>query len=185
MSHRPFIAALTGALVMAGATFAAPAGAPSASAVQLGPMAEALQNRVGRWNVEIAFRPAADAPVARSFATRDSRIEGRWLISEFRGEIGGRPFTGFGINGYDRSRGKYTGIWVDSMSPAIMPVEGSYDRANGEFVTYSDEPTPAGARRVRSVTRTIDADTEETVLEATGPDGRAFTRMTMRLTRQK
>lgn len=152
---------------------------------RLGPMAEQIHNRIGIWNVEMTFRPAPDAPAITSHLVRETRLDGTWLISEFRGTVAGRPFTGLGINGFDPARGKYAGVWVDSMSPAVIPVEGTYDRTSGEFVTSSNEVSPRGAQPVHSTTRSLDRDTEETVLEARTPDGRTFTRMTMRAVRQK
>lgn len=160
--------------------------AQAAEPPALGPMADVLQNRVGNWNVEIRFQPAPGARAVTSKATETSRlIAGKWLLSEFRGEMAGRPFAGVGLNSYDARSGKYVGIWTDNASGSIVPVEGRYDPEGRKFTTVSQEMTPNGRQDVTEVTRTIDSDTEETTLFAPGPDGKSFARMTMRLTRAK
>jgi hypothetical protein len=153
---------------------------------ELGPMADVLQNRIGDWNVEIEFRPAATAKPFVSKATETSRlVGGKWLLSEFHGDMGGTPFNGIGLNGYDPKTGKYVGMWIDNLANAVEPTEGRYDPATKTFSTTSEEKSASGTRMVTSTTRTIDADTEVTTLETIDADGKPYTRMTMRMSRAR
>ena len=52
-----------------------------------------------------------------------------WSTGKFNGEIGGMKFEGRDINGWDPIKKKYVGVWVDSMSPNPMFMEGTYDAA--------------------------------------------------------
>jgi len=150
----------------------------------MGPMTDTLKARVGTWNVEMRFRPAADAPESVSEATQTNRLVGHWLVSELDGQMGTMPFSGVGLNGYDATRGIYVGTWCDSLSSRITPVEGRYEPSTGLFVTTSQEETKSGPRTVTSTTRTIDANHEETTIDAVDAKGRHFTEFTIKLTRQ-
>src|SRR5690348_13219945 len=65
---------------------------------RLGPMADVLMNRVGRWNVEMRLDPGQGrgAIVSKAIET-NHLVGGKWLVSELSGEMNGRPFTGLGL----------------------------------------------------------------------------------------
>jgi hypothetical protein len=63
---------------------------------------------------------------------------GLWLVSTFRSDFGGMPFEGRGQFGYDPAQKKYVGTWIDSMSPALSVLEGSYD-AKTKTLTYTGD----------------------------------------------
>ena len=67
---------------------------------------------------------------------------GLWLISTFEGEFGGAKFEGRGQFGYDASKGKYVGTWIDSMSPNMSLLEG--------FVRRQDQDDDLHGRGGRS-----------------------------------
>jgi Protein of unknown function (DUF1579) len=69
---------------------------------------------------------------------------GLWMVSKFEGEFSGSKFEGHGQFGYDANKGKYVGTWIDSMSPSMTLLEGSYDAAT-KTMTYTGEGvTPDG-----------------------------------------
>ncbi len=145
-----------------------------------------MLNRVGNWNVEIRFRPAANSEPLVSHATETSRlVGGKWLLSEFQGDMGAAPFSGIGLNAYDPRTGTYPGMWIDTIANRIETTEGRYDPSAKSFTTVSEETRGGITRQVTTVTRTLDADTEETTLEAVDSDGKPFTRMVMRMSRAK
>ena len=63
---------------------------------------------------------------------------GLWMLSSFEGEFGGAKFEGRGQFGFDANKGKYVGTWIDSMSPNMSLLEGSYD-AKTKTMTYTGE----------------------------------------------
>ncbi|MGF1579795.1 MAG: DUF1579 domain-containing protein [Gemmataceae bacterium] len=96
-----------------------------------------LQPLAGRWNVEGKFymNPGEEPTTSKATSTRKWVFGKRYLVEEYKGEVFGKPFSGMGMTGYDRAKKKFVGSWVDSMSTAIMPNEGTYDSSTKTF-TY-------------------------------------------------
>src|SRR5262245_60560193 len=80
-------------------------------------------------------------------------LGGFFLVTEFRGELGGAPFQGRGISGYDPFKKKYVGVWVDLMSPALYTSEGGFDKSGKVFTELLEGPGPDGKpMKMRAVT---------------------------------
>ena len=65
-------------------------------------------------------------------------------------------FEGHGQFGYDPARKKYVGTWIDSMSPTLSVLEGSYD-AKTKTLTYTCDgvcPKDGSKLKQRMVTTT-------------------------------
>lgn len=84
---------------------------------------------VGEWEgtltttypgMEASTVPARESIVA---------IGGFWTQARFECEFMGMPYVGTGFVGYDETKGKYVGTWVDSMSSHLSIMEGDYDKA--------------------------------------------------------
>src|SRR5206468_1017807 len=99
-----------------------------------------LEPLVGTWHAKVKFYLAPNKPPEESEGTMTRKwIFGkRFVHEEYEGQAAGQPFRGLGLAGYDRTKKKYTGMWVDSMSTAIMTSEGTYDPATKTF-TYTSE----------------------------------------------
>ena len=98
------------------------------------PEHQILQRDVGTWEATLQFWIGADGkadPTAEpqtSTGTEVNRMLGPfWLLSEFKGEFGGLPFEGHSINGFDPQTKKFTGTWIDSMTPNPMRMSGTFD----------------------------------------------------------
>ena len=61
-----------------------------------------------------------------------------WMMSKFEGEFAGQKFVGASAIGYDPIKKKYTGGWVDSMSPFMMKMEGDFDEASETLTMMGD-----------------------------------------------
>ena len=87
---------------------------------------EALDVLVGDWTAEVKSWMAPDAPpmVNRGTAKVTWVMNGRFIQEEFTGEFSGRIFHGMSLMGYDNSKEKYTSVWVDDVSTAIITSEG-------------------------------------------------------------
>ena len=93
-----------------------------------GPEHEILKMDAGTWDAVVEMFAAPGQPPATSKGTETSALMGGlWLVSEFKGDMMGSPFEGRGIFGYDLTKKKYVGVWVDSMSAGIAHVESTYD----------------------------------------------------------
>jgi len=154
----------------------------------LGPMADDLSRRVGTWNVRanLQLQPGA-RPVSITATAHSRLVGGRWLVTELRGANQARgmaPFEGLGVNGYDPSKRKYVGFWIDGSRGIAVPVEGTFDAASRIFRTTSVETAANGRQTtVISETRPTGPDSEVTTFTAQDARGRPYTRMVLTYTR--
>ncbi len=122
---------------------------------------EHLQQFVGTFAVKntMWMAPGAEPVVSSGLATNRMILEGRYLEGEYQGEMEGRPFTGWGLTGYDNMAQKYVNVWADSMSTGVMLSEGHCDK-NGKVFTYGGEMDmgPMGKQTYRIVLTILDKD---------------------------
>lgn len=57
----------------------------------------------------------------------ETELGGLWSIRRFESTLMGQPFEGLEILGYDPLKEKFVSVWVDSMTPLVMNMEGTYD----------------------------------------------------------
>jgi hypothetical protein len=107
-----------------------------------------LAKEEGVWDAEIKMMmPAADGKVETTTSKgveTNRMLAGKWLISDFKGEMFGTTFEGHGTNGYDAKKNKYVATWVDSMSVRIDTMEGSYDEKTKTLTLNSESEAPDG-----------------------------------------
>jgi hypothetical protein len=148
---------------------------------ELGPMSEVLRQREGTWDVTIEMQasPNGAKSVSKGTQTNKLAVGGAWLLSDFEGEMGGRPLIGHAITGFDPQKGKYVGVWVDSEGRHITLLEGIYDSSKKTFQMTSLEKDAKGKLTpVTGVARFTDPDTEVVTLFSRGQDGKAVKSMT-------
>jgi hypothetical protein len=87
---------------------------------------KALEPLVGNWSAAVKCWMAPDAPptVTKGKATSKWVMKGRFVQEEFDGEFMGKPFRGMSLTGYDNLKQKYTVVWVDDTSTAMVTSEG-------------------------------------------------------------
>jgi hypothetical protein len=89
---------------------------------------EHFKGDVGTWNCEIRmFGDPSGKPDVSKGSETISMLGGMWMISHFKGEMMGMSFEGSSQMGFNPETKKYTGTWVDSMSPYAMTTEGTWD----------------------------------------------------------
>lgn len=105
---------------------------------------------------------------------------GFWVVDDFKADMGGMPFHGHGATGYDPAKGKYVGSWIDSMTPSLMTLEGTMDKA-GKVLTMSGMAPGMDGKPVmhRMVTTQVDATTQTFEMFVPGPDGKDMKVMTI------
>ena len=71
-------------------------------------------------------------------------LDGRFVLHEYRGSLGGQPFEGMAIHGYDLDSGRFVTAWIDSfhMGSAIMLSEGG--GMNAGFSVLGSYKDPSG-----------------------------------------
>lgn len=105
-----------------------------------GPEHEMLKKFEGEWDATVSSMGM------ESKATSSIKIGlgGFWLTTDFKGEFGGEKFEGKGTSGYDPHKKKYVTTWVDSMSPTLMVMEGSFDKDGKTYTETGDSTGPDG-----------------------------------------
>jgi hypothetical protein len=154
--------------------------------VQPGPQHKQLAAQAGTWDAVIEMVGEDGKPVATKGVSH-LRVGpgGFWLLDDFEGVVMGAPFQGHGTTGYDPQKGKYVGTWIDSWSPSMMLIEGSYDKTGKVLTMVGIAPGPDG-KPVEHTMVTTDKDDGSRVFEmyVPGPDGKPFKAMTITYTRQ-
>jgi hypothetical protein len=138
-----------------------------------------LQHDVGTWDAEITvFSPEEGGPAMKSKGSETCEMlpGGMWLISRFKGEMIGMPFSGVGTTGYDPVEKKYVGTWVDSMSPHLMIIKGEYDPATKTATSTGEgrDATSGAVFTSKLISRHIDDNNRTFEMHMPGPDGKQF-----------
>ena len=87
-----------------------------------------LAAEVGVWDAEVKLWPTADAEPMTSKGSETNEMFGSfWLLSKFESDFSGMKYSGRMQLGYDPQKKKYVGTWIDTMSPYLQTMEGTYD----------------------------------------------------------
>lgn len=91
-----------------------------------GEMHEWLSKGVGTWKGKEQMWMTAQAPVMNLECanTVTSLMDGRYTQCNLTGDMGGQPFHGMSINGYDNVTKKFVCSWIDNMGTGIMQGTG-------------------------------------------------------------
>ena len=102
--------------------------------------------------------PDAEPTVSKGTEVNKLLTGGRWLVSEIRRRVRGRNFEGRGQYGYDQNKDKYVGTWIDTISPGLTVLEGTYDSATKTMTYVGDGVGPDGKTKYtqKMVTKTKD-----------------------------
>jgi uncharacterized protein DUF1579 len=164
---------LCGAL--AALALASPALAQMPPVPQPGPEHALLKGDAGTWDatVEVILPPGAPPVPASKGTETNTLMGGLWLVSDFKGDMMGSPFTGHGIAGWDPSKKKYVSVWTDSMSTSLMTGESTYDAASKTMTGWMEGPDMTGkVTKTKLVTEYKDPDTRVFTMYGPGPDGK-------------
>jgi len=147
-----------------------------------------LARAAGTWDAIVEFYGPPGTPPQVSKAVEVNTLDGSglWLISEFKGQYGGQPFQGHGMTGYDPDKGRYTGVWADSMSTTPMISQGTCD-GTGRVRTMTSEGSGMDGKPTtwKMIVEEKGADTRVFTMSTHGPDGRDQAMMKITYTRRK
>jgi len=125
---------------------------------------ERLTDRTGLWKLTTRTwsDPSEEPVVTETTAVREMVLGGRYLQEHVVGEIQGIPFEARGYLGYDNVTGRWWSTWMDTLSTAVVLTTGTRDPGADEIVLTGEyaDPLTGETRRVRTIHRFLDADTE-------------------------
>ncbi len=135
-----------------------------------GPEHDFLKQDVGTWDATVEFMPPGAPPVVSKGTETVSMLGDFWQLARFEGEMMGQPFQGLGTTGYDPTKKKYVGTWIDSITPGLSMVEASYDPATKTLTGTMEGPDMSGnMMKMRETTQWTGAD--DRVFTMYGPKG--------------
>jgi len=133
-----------------------------------------LEGLVGRWKGHVVVRVNPNRVSEESDATSEGTmiLGGRYVQVTHKGTLGGQPFEGVMLIGYDNIAKKYVGQWIDNMGTSIVHYDGTYDTRlkrlfmGARFV----DPMTRQPVKVRAMTTFVDPS-NWTYEEFSTPDG--------------
>jgi hypothetical protein len=131
-----------------------------AKAATPGPQHAKLAKMAGEWTCAVKYQmdPSQPAQESQSTATITTLMDGRYIQEVDAGQMGGMPFNGIGVTGYDNVSGKYVFTWIDNMGTGIENGVGTSD-ASGKVITMiatMNDPVTGKPTKSRMVTTLID-----------------------------
>jgi len=98
---------------------------------------ELLERFVGTWKTETRFF-MGQTPSAAELGEAVTRwqMDGRWLITEAKGQMMGRPLESCTLMGYDNFKQSYVATAVSSMDTAMNRSEGDLDPGGEVLLLY-------------------------------------------------
>ncbi|CAA7386320.1 DUF1579 domain-containing protein [Chryseobacterium fistulae] len=127
--------------------------------------------------------------VSKSECTNKMIFDGRYQVTNHKGNFMGMSFEGMGITGYDNSKKKFVSNWIDNMGTGIMYMEGDWNASKKsiEFKGKMTDPTRPGKDcEMREVYTFVDDNNQ--LLEMYGPDsktGKEYKTMEIKFMRKK
>lgn len=135
-----------------------------------------LHKDVGTWDATMNIYPMEGAEPIESKGTETNELleGGMWLVSRFKGDIFGMPFSGIGTVGYDPIDKKYVGTWIDSISPHLTTIKGEYDAAakTMNMVAEGRDFQTGQVTQSKHITRYVDDNTRTFEIHAKEEGGK-------------
>lgn len=152
---------------------------------------------VGKWTYVTKWRMTPEAPWEESTGKAEFKwaLGNRFLMGEVKGNpspndamMGGAPFEGIAMYGYDNMTKKYVNTWMDNMSTGTMISHGTADGSGKTFTFQAEEgmcPMTGQMKAPKSVLK-IDGDNKLVFeMHEKGPDGKEFKCLEVTYTRAK
>ncbi len=147
-----------------------------------GPEHAELKKMEGAWDAVMKMQ----GQESKCTATYKAICDGMWMASEFEGDLGGLKFHGHGLDGYDQTKKKYVGVWVDSMTSAPMTMEGDHDPKTKTTTMTGESAGPDGKpQKFKNTTEMKDNDHFTFKMFMVQPDGKDQLAFTIEYSRRK
>ena len=153
--------------------------------VKPGPEHAMMAQDVGTWDATVTSYMSPTPEVSTAVDTRRMTANGMWMVDDFVGSMGGKPFVGHGVSGFDQDKKKFVGSWVDSMGSSLTTTEGTYNPVTKK-ATYIAKMSMGGQEMLSSmVTEYKDANNQTFTMSMPGPDGKQTLSLKIEYKRRK
>ena len=108
---------------------------------------------VGKWDVAgTYYMPGMPPDKQTGTCEYRSILEGRLILQDYQAtsEASGFSMTGFGINGFDRSKKKYFTTWSSTMTTGMTVWEGTSDPSGKTFTYLGEDFDPMSGQMKKS-----------------------------------
>jgi hypothetical protein len=154
-----------------------------------GPEHKLLEPLVGTWSAKVSCTMDPNQPAQKSEGSlvRKSIMGGRFVEEDFDGKMMDKAYHGLGIVGFDRAKGKFSAIWLDSVSTAMHMSRGTYDESTRTFTFKHQDECPITHKPVhmRDTLRIVSADEQQMEMYRQLGDEKEMKVMEIHLTRKK
>jgi hypothetical protein len=102
-----------------------------------GPVHKQLAKLAGEYTIAANFRTANDPKSISGTgkATLAMNFDGRFLVEDSVGEMGGKPFKSMHVLGYNKISKRYEAVWLDSPTTVMMWLQGT-SNDNGKNINF-------------------------------------------------
>jgi hypothetical protein len=140
-----------------------------------------LTKMAGEWTCKVRYQmdPSQPWQESQSTATITALMDGRYIQEVDAGQMGGMPFNGMGLYGYDNVSGKYVSTWIDNMGTGIETSLGTAD-ATGKVITWvatMNDPVSGKSKSSRMVTTVVDDNHHTLEMYGVPPGGKKEMKM--------
>lgn len=151
-----------------------------------GPQHAALKALAGSWKANISawMDPSAEPMKSTGTVERKMILGDRYLQEEFAGTFMDKPFSGFGISGYDNVSKKFVSTWIDTWSTGMMNSTGTADASFKTFTYKSDQPDPMSGMHMKHVLKIVNNDKHVFEMFMIDKDGKEMKSMEIEYTRK-
>jgi hypothetical protein len=155
-----------------------------------GPEHQAMAKMAGKWKLQVTSWMKPGTPPAKSEGTAEFRpiLGGRYLEQEVHGDMGGQPFEGRGIEGYDNVTKTRFASWVDNMATSAPMVTRGRCAAGAKTCTLKGKAMDPILGKEIAVTETVtmtDDNNFKFEMSGPGPDGKPYKNLEIVYTRQQ
>jgi len=156
------------------------AGTPGAQHARMAKAAGSYMITVKSWQ-----QPGAEPTVDQGTVTRRVILDGRVMVEEMSSSMGGQPFSGFGLSGFNNVTGKHWSTWNDSMNTGLTVAEGSCTaQATCSFIGHWNDAVTKQQASARMELRWTSPAVEVFEMFGAGPDGKEMKMMEITYTRR-
>ena len=147
-----------------------------------------LNPLVGNFGAQTTYWATPDSSPQTSEGKTKSRwvLDGRFVLTNFRGQMFNRPYEGISFMGYDNASENFVATWADTAGTNLYPISTGTCNTNGSVITMTrtmEDPITSTYMNTREVTTIFSNDEHKFEMFVTPTNGEEFKTMEIFYTR--